>query len=110
MKKWYDEEYEFTVEVTGFLRGNHTERYCLVNDTIFMQLRWNPTTVVRGFRYAGSGLCGSLSMLSPYLRQTDADHLELLDEKGGVQEAYHRTTMPPHLLRAFAPAAYINEE
>ena len=21
MKKWYDEEYEFTVEVTGFLRG-----------------------------------------------------------------------------------------
>ena len=89
---------------------DHTERYCLVNDTIFMQLRWHPTTVVRGFRYAGSGLCGSLGMLSPYLRQTDADHLELLDEKGGVQEAYHRTTMPPHLLRAFAPAAYINEE
>ncbi len=28
MKKWYDEEYEFQVEVTGFLRGNHTERYC----------------------------------------------------------------------------------
>ena len=28
MKKWYDEEYEFTVEVTGFLRGDHTELYC----------------------------------------------------------------------------------
>ena len=28
MKKWYDEEYEFTVEVIGFLRGDHTERYC----------------------------------------------------------------------------------
>ena len=28
MKKWYNEEYEFTVEVTGFLHGNHTERYC----------------------------------------------------------------------------------
>ena len=28
MKKWYDEEYEFQVEVTGFLRCNHTERYC----------------------------------------------------------------------------------
>ena len=28
MKKWYDEEYEFTVEVTGFLRGDRTERYC----------------------------------------------------------------------------------
>ena len=22
MKKWYDEEYEFTVEVVGFLRGD----------------------------------------------------------------------------------------
>lgn len=28
MKKWYDEEYEFTVEVTGFLHGDQTERYC----------------------------------------------------------------------------------
>ena len=28
MKKWYDEEYEFKVEVTGFLHGDHTERYC----------------------------------------------------------------------------------
>ena len=28
MKKWYDEEYEFKIEVTGFLRGDHTERYC----------------------------------------------------------------------------------
>jgi hypothetical protein len=23
MKKWFDEEYEFTVEVVGFLRGDH---------------------------------------------------------------------------------------
>ncbi len=28
MKKWYAEEYEFQVEVVGFLRGNHTEHYC----------------------------------------------------------------------------------
>ncbi len=28
MKKWYDEEYEFEIEVTGFLRGDRTERYC----------------------------------------------------------------------------------
>ena len=28
MKKWYKEEYEFQIEVTGFLRGDHTERYC----------------------------------------------------------------------------------
>lgn len=28
MKKWYAEEYEFEVEVTGFLHGERTERYC----------------------------------------------------------------------------------
>ena len=28
MKKWYEEEYEFCIEVTGFLHGDKTERYC----------------------------------------------------------------------------------
>ena len=28
MKKWLDEEYEFEVEVIGFLRGDWTEHYC----------------------------------------------------------------------------------
>ena len=28
MKKWYAEDYEWEIEVTGFLRGDHTERYC----------------------------------------------------------------------------------
>ena len=28
MKKWYGEEYEFNIEVTGFLHGDQTERYC----------------------------------------------------------------------------------
>lgn len=28
MKKWYDEEYEWEIEVIGFLRGDRTERYC----------------------------------------------------------------------------------
>ena len=28
MKKWYDEEYKFEIEVTGYLRGDHTENYC----------------------------------------------------------------------------------
>ena len=28
MKKWYDEEYAFQIEVIGFLRGDHTEGYC----------------------------------------------------------------------------------
>lgn len=28
MNKWFDEEYEFTITVGGFLRGNKTEHYC----------------------------------------------------------------------------------
>ena len=28
MKKWYDEEYEFKIEVIEFIHGNHTEHYC----------------------------------------------------------------------------------
>lgn len=28
MKKWYNEEYEFEVEVIGYLRGEKCERYC----------------------------------------------------------------------------------
>lgn len=28
MKKWYDEEYAFEIEVTDFLSGSQTERYC----------------------------------------------------------------------------------
>lgn len=34
MKKWYAEEYEFTIQVTGFLRGNHTEHYCRNGDAL----------------------------------------------------------------------------
>lgn len=28
MKKWFDEDYEFELEVRGFLRGDKTEGYC----------------------------------------------------------------------------------
>lgn len=28
MKKWYDEEYAWEIEVTGFLHGDRTEHYC----------------------------------------------------------------------------------
>lgn len=28
MKKWYDEEFVWEVEVISFLRSDHTERYC----------------------------------------------------------------------------------
>ena len=35
MKKWYDEEYEFNIEVAGFIRGNHTEHYCRNREEIY---------------------------------------------------------------------------
>lgn len=28
MKKWYNEEYKFEIEVIGYLRGNTAENYC----------------------------------------------------------------------------------
>ena len=28
MKKWYDEEYVWRIEVTGFVHGSRTENYC----------------------------------------------------------------------------------
>lgn len=28
MKKWFDEEYAWEIEVVGYLRGDHTEDYC----------------------------------------------------------------------------------
>lgn len=33
MKKWYEEEYEFCIEVTGFLHGDKTERYKHIADS-----------------------------------------------------------------------------
>ena len=60
MHKWYDEEYAFTVEVTGFLRGDHTEGYCRNGEEI-------------GDRYActygcpvnaqGQGICSKTMMM-----------------------------------------------
>ena len=85
------------------------QAYCFVNDTIFMQLNWHPTTVARGFRYGGSGICGTLSQFNDFISQSDADHLVLSFNKDKPAETYRRIAMPPHLLRAFAPAAFINE-
>lgn len=33
MKKWYNEEYQWEIEVIGFLRSDHTERYCRIRIT-----------------------------------------------------------------------------
>ncbi len=84
------------------------QTYCLINDTIFMQVNWNPSTVVEGFRYAGSGVSASLAKVSELISQPDADHIVLSDDVGEPRGTYRRIPMPDYLLRAFAPAAYID--
>ena len=60
MKKWYDEEYEFEIEVTGFLRGDHTERYCRNGEEI-----WDKYTCTYGcpVNKDGQGICSKVMML-----------------------------------------------
>lgn len=60
MKKWYDEEYEFEIEVTGFLRGDHTEHYCRNGEEI-----GDKYTCTYGcpVNTQGQGICSKLMML-----------------------------------------------
>ena len=86
MKKWYNEEYEFEIEVTGFLRGDHTERYCRNGEEI-------------GDRYAcaygcpvnaqGQGICSkTMMMLYPIMEAVrsggDLTHRDFLGSLMGL--------------------------
>ena len=53
MRKWYDEEYEFQVEVTGYLRGDHTEHLCRNGEEIGDKYRCN----------YGYGICSKTMMM-----------------------------------------------
>ena len=60
MKKWYDEEYVFEIEVTGFLRSNHTEHYCRNGEEI-----GDKYTCTYGcpVNEQGYGICSKMMML-----------------------------------------------
>ena len=60
MKKWYDEEYEFQIEVTGFLRGDHTERYCRNGEEIGDQYTCTYGCPVN---QDGQGICSKVMMV-----------------------------------------------
>lgn len=60
MKKWYEEEYEFTVKVTGFLRGDHTERYCRNGEEISDIYRCTYGCPVN---QDGQGICSKTMMM-----------------------------------------------
>ena len=42
MKKWYDEEYEFTVEVTGFLHGKYSKTVVCPDGCVIFKLTATP--------------------------------------------------------------------
>ena len=60
MKKWYNEEYEWEIEVTGFLHGVHTERYCRNGEEI-----GDKYTCTYGcpVNQDGQGICSKLMMV-----------------------------------------------
>ena len=65
MKKWYDEEYEFEIEVTGFLRGEHTERYCRNGEEIGDKYRCTYGCPVNA---EGQGICSKvMTVLFPIM-------------------------------------------
>lgn len=54
MKKWYDEEYEWEIEVVGYLRGEKTEGYCRNGEEIGDKYTCTYGCPVNG---AGQGIC-----------------------------------------------------
>jgi len=60
MKKWYDEEYAWEIEVTGFLRGNQTERYCRNGEEIGDQYTCTYGCPVN---QDGQGICSKVMMI-----------------------------------------------
>lgn len=60
MKKWYAEEYEWEIEVIGFLRGEHTERYCRNGEEIGDRYRCTYGCPVNA---DGQGICSKVMLL-----------------------------------------------
>ena len=60
MKKWYAEEYKWNIEVTGFLRGDHTEHYCRNGEEV-----GDIYTCTYGcpVNSQGQGICSKMMML-----------------------------------------------
>jgi uncharacterized repeat protein (TIGR04076 family) len=90
MHKWYDEEYEFTVEVTGFLHGDKTENYCRNGEEI-----GDKYTCTYGcpVNQDGCGICSkTMMMLYPLMEAVrSGGDLEYL----GGNSKYEKTVVCP---------------
>lgn len=60
MKKWYDEEYEWEIEVTGFLRGETTDGYCRNGEEVGDRYRCTYGCPVNG---QGQGICSKVMLM-----------------------------------------------
>lgn len=60
MKKWFDEEYEFTINVKGYLRGDKTEGYCRNGEEIGDEYH---TTYGCPVNKQNQGICPKLMMV-----------------------------------------------
>jgi TIGR04076 family protein len=60
MKKWYDEEYEFEIEVAGFIHSNHTEEFCRNGEEIGDKYTCTYGCPVNS---DGQGICSKVMMI-----------------------------------------------
>ena len=60
MKKWYAEEYEFNIEVTGYLRSDKTEHYCRNGEEIGDKYTCTYGCPVNA---QGQGICAKMMMI-----------------------------------------------
>ena len=80
MKKWYDEEYEFQVEVIGYLRGDHTEHLCRNGEEIGDTYRCTYGCPVNADGY---GICSkTMMMLYPLMEAV---------RSGAIQPSRHES-------------------
>ena len=65
MNKWYDEEYKFTIEVVGYLRGEKCENYCRNGEEIGDKYECTYGCPVNA---QGYGICSkTMNMLFPIM-------------------------------------------
>ena len=88
MKKWYAEEYEFEIEVTGFLRGDHTEHYCRNGEEIGDKYSCTHGCPVNG---DGQGICSKTMMSSILLWKLSevAEILKILEEAADTKRTWY---------------------
>ena len=90
MKKWYDEEYEFKVEVVGFLRGDHTEHYCRNGEEIGDVYKSGYGCPVNA---QGEGICSKTMMMLYPLMEAVRSGGDL--RKLGGEGPYEKTVVCP---------------